>query len=63
MKKAPSRVPRLEREKEAVWIWFSVTRHPTSTTSSLRWSLGHRGTLQDTRGRVREECRHTVGFF
>ena len=63
MKKAPSRVPRLEREKEVVWIWFSVTRHPTSTTSSLRWSLGLRGTLQDIRGRVREECRHTFGFF
>ena len=45
MTKVPIRLPRFEREKEVLWIWWSVTRVPTSTTSLSRCSLGDGGRL------------------
>lgn len=47
MKKLPVRLPQLEREKDVVWIWWSVTRVPTSTMSLSRHSFGEGGTLCD----------------
>ena len=57
MKKVPERLPMFEREREVEWIWRSVTRAPTSTTSLDRLSLGDGARLSE---RMRNKRRESL---